>query len=279
MRHLEQQVGGRLFEDGRRAKLTPLAQSLYPIFQELLATHDRAITDVRHLAMAERGSVSLAVVPFLAEEWLSGLLIAFGKDHPDIRIRATDQRSHQVRNLVAEGVVDIGIATWLDQDPKLVCQAIATDAFGLLCSKDHALARKGKQVPWVALNGEKVIGSDVFEPVRGRGFGDDVDDPPMVVTSRTALMNCVRAGLGVTVVPLLTKPIDMAGLEFIPLTRPRIMRTIGIITRKNQTLLPAAAAMLESVTQSLTHYTRLRGATPAQPGEGEKRSGARLRKR
>src|SRR5262245_28589244 len=105
MRDLERQVGGKLFEDGRRAKLTPLAQSLYPIFQDLLATHDRALTDVRHLAMAERGAVSLAVVPFLSEEWLSRLLVDFAGDHPDIRVRATDQRSHQVRNLVAEGLV------------------------------------------------------------------------------------------------------------------------------------------------------------------------------
>jgi DNA-binding transcriptional LysR family regulator len=84
MRHLERQVGGKLFEDGRRAKLTPLAQSLYPIFQDLLATHDRAVTDVRQLALAERGSVSLAVIPFLSEEWLSSLLIEFGSSHPHI---------------------------------------------------------------------------------------------------------------------------------------------------------------------------------------------------
>lgn len=31
MRDLERQVGARLFEQGRRARLTPLAQMLYPI--------------------------------------------------------------------------------------------------------------------------------------------------------------------------------------------------------------------------------------------------------
>ena len=72
MRDLERQVGARLFEQGRRARLTPLAQMLLPIFNELLTTHDRTLNDARQLAQAERGSVSLAVVPVLAEEWLPG---------------------------------------------------------------------------------------------------------------------------------------------------------------------------------------------------------------
>lgn len=272
MRQLEHQVGGKLFEDGRRAKLTPLARSLYPIFQDLLATHDRTIVDVRQLAQAERGSVSLAVIPFLSEEWLAKLLIEFGSKHPDIRIRATDQRSHQVRNLVAEGTVDIGVASWLMEDPKLKCRAIAVDNFGALCRRDHPLAQRKKPAPWSALDGEKVIGSDVFELVRGRGLGEGVDDPAMVVTSRASLMNCVRAKLGITVVPMLTRPIDMDGLAFIPLVRPRITRTIGVITRQSQTLMPAAAAMLEAVTRSLTQYTRSRGATLTGLPESEKKA-------
>ncbi len=275
MRHLERQVGGKLFEEGRRAKLTPLAQSLFPIFQDLLATHDRAVADVRQLALAERGSVSLAVIPFLSEEWLAKLLIEFGKDHPDIRVRATDQRSHQIRNLVADGTVDIGIASWAIEDPKLTCRPIAVDSFGALCSRDHPLAQKNKPVPWSALEGEKFIGSDVFELVRGRGLGEGVDDPAMIVTSRPSLMNCVRAKLGITLVPMLTRPIDMNGLAFVPLIRPRIPRTIGIITRQSQTLMPAAAAMLDSVTRSLTQYTRGRGAVIVGSGENEKKEPAK----
>ena len=277
MRHLERQVGGKLFEDGRRAKLTPLAQSLYPIFQELLATHDRAVTDVRQLALAERGSVSLAVIPFLSEEWLSSLLIEFGGSHPHIHVSATDQRSHEVRSLVAEGTVDIGIASWLQEDPKLTCRPIAVDTFGALFHRDHPLARGNKSLPWSALEGERFIGSDVFESVRGRGLGKGVDEPAMMVTSRTSLMNCVRAQLGITVVPMLTGPIDMEGLAFVPLIRPRITRTIGIIRRYNQTLLPAAAALLDCVTVSLMQYTRSRGAVVAPLEREKKRDRKRLR--
>jgi DNA-binding transcriptional LysR family regulator len=259
MRDLERQVGGKLFETGRRAKLTALAQSLLPVFQDLLATHDRVAVDVRHLAQAERGAVSVAVVPFLADDWLSRMLIDFAEKHPDVRVLATDQRSHQVRALVADGSVDIGVAGMLNDDPKLSFQPIATDAFGILCAKDHPMAQ-AKRAPWSALHGVRLIGSDVFELLKGTGLGEWIENPAMVVTSRTALMGSVRANAGVTVLPALTGPHDMTGFTFIPLERPQITRTVGLITRRGQTLLPAAASMYELMLHSLADYCRSKGS-------------------
>jgi DNA-binding transcriptional LysR family regulator len=205
MRDLERQVGAKLFEKGRRARLTPLAQTLLPIFNELLVTHDRILGDARHLAQAERGSVSLAVVPVLAEEWLPAFITAFVREFPDIRVRATDQRSPQVRAMVAEGAVDIGVAGVLAEDPKLTFQPLASDDFGLLCPAGHPFAKRQRPLPWSALSGERVIGNDSMELLKGRGLGEWIDDPSLAVTSRAALMACVKAGLGVTVVPLLTR--------------------------------------------------------------------------
>jgi DNA-binding transcriptional LysR family regulator len=262
MRDLEQQVGAKLFEAGRRAKLTQLGQALVPIFQDLLATHDRALRDVRQLAQAERGSVSIAIVPFLSEEWLTDLVMDFSVKYPDIRVRATDQRSHQVRALVAEGSVDIGIAGILAEDPKLDFRPLANDAFGVLCAQDHPLART-KRATWTALQGERLIGSDVFELLKGAKLGEWIEDPALMITSRTALLGCVRANAGVTVVPQLTAPVDMTGLAFVPLERPRITRVIGIMTRRGHTLLPAAAAMHDMMVRAFTRYARLRGTAVA----------------
>jgi DNA-binding transcriptional LysR family regulator len=264
MRDLERQVGGKLFETGRRAKLTALAQALLPVFQDLLATHDRVAVDVRHLAQAERGPVSVAVVPFLSDEWLSKVLIDFTEKHPDVRVLATDQRSHQVRGLVADGSVDIGVAGILNDDPKLSFRAVATDSFGILCAKEHPMAQ-ARRAPWSALHGVRLIGSDVFELLKGAGLGAWIEDPVMTVTSRTALIGSVRANAGVTVMPRLTGPHDMAGFAFVPLERPRITRTIGLITRRGQTLLPAAAAMHDWMLRSLVDYCRDKGADIVGP--------------
>jgi DNA-binding transcriptional LysR family regulator len=233
MRDLERQVGAKLFEQGRRAKLTPVAQTLLPIFNELLNNHDRVLTDIRQVAQAERGSVSLAVVPVLAEEWLPTLLADLVRDHPNVRIRATDQRSPQVRALVADGTVDIGIAGRLADDPKLDFQPVATDPFGVLCYPGHPLAQR--------------------------------------LTSRVTLMACVKAELGITVVPMLTRAEKALGLVFIPLTAPRITRTLGIVTRRGQTMLPIIARIRERIFSSLRAYARGQGATVFGAAEGAAR--------
>ena len=174
------------------------------------------------LAQAERGSISLAVVPVLAEEWLPAFLTTFTRDYPEIHIRATDQRSPQVRAMVAEGSVDIGVAGMLADDPKLTFQPVATDTFGVLCARPTiALAKRRRAMPWSELSEERVIGNDAMELLQGRGLGQSIENPPLVVTSRAALMACVKAGLGVTVVPLLTRAEKALGLVFIPLISPQ----------------------------------------------------------
>ena len=261
MRDLERQIGAKLFEKGRRARLTPLAQTLLPIFSELLVTHDRVLGDARHLAQAERGSISLAVVPVLAEEWLPAFLTTFARAHPEIYIRATDQRSPQVRAMVAEGAVDIGVAGLGSDDGRVTFDPVANDTFGVLCAANHPLAKRQRPLPWSALGEERIIGNDAMELLKGRGLGASIDDPPLVVTSRAALMACVKAGLGLTVVPLLTRAEKAMGLTFIPLNNPRMTRTIGIVTRRGQTLLPTVARMREMMLESLRAYANAQGAT------------------
>ena len=276
MRDLERQIGAKLFETGRRARLTPLAQTLLPIFNQLLVTHDRVLSDARHLAQAERGSISLAVVPVLAEEWLPTFLTAFVREHPEIRVIATDQRSPQVRSMVADGLVDIGIAGALSDDPKLAFQPVANDTFGVLCPADHPLTKRRGALPWAALSSERVIGNDSMELLKGRGLGNWIDDPPLVVTSRAALMACVKAGLGVTVVPLLTRAEKALGLVFMPLAAPRISRTIGIVTRRGQTLLPTVGRMHAMMLDSLRAYASDQGATVVKGSPNQRGARASL---
>lgn len=260
MHDLERQIGAKLFEKGRRARLTPLALTLLPSFSELLVTHDRVLREARQLAQAERGSVSIAVVPVLAEEWLPSFLADFTRRFPGVKIRATDQRSPQVRAMVADGLVDVGVAGSLAEDPRLAFRPIATDTFGVLCPRNHPFARRRKPIPWNELEGEAVIGNDSMELLRGRGLGECIESPSLVVTSRASLMACVKDGLGVTVVPMLTKSETAFGLPFIPLVSPRISRTMGVVTRRGQTLLPTVQQLYEVLVQSLRTYAKGQGA-------------------
>jgi hypothetical protein len=67
----------------------------------------------------------------------------------------------------------------------------------------------------------------------------------------------------------------MRGLAFVPLLKPRIDRIIGIVTRRSQTLLPAAAAMEAEIVKSLTDYARRRGAMVIGADHARKPTGKR----
>ena len=63
-------------------------------------------------------------------------------------------------------------------------------------------------------------------------------------------------------------------IVFVPLVKPKVTRLIGIITRRGQTLLPAARDMYELIETELRIYAKTHGATlvetKAKPIDGAK---------
>jgi len=243
MDDLERQVGAPLFEPGKRALPTPLGLSLLPLFRELLAVHDRVRLEASELAQARQGSVALAVMPSLADEWLPDILSRYARQWPHVRLRAVDIPSQAVRQMVLSGEADIGIAGLLADDPRLEFRPLALDEFGIICPASHRLARLPQPVDWEALQGERLIGNATFEALRHPDIPPWIADPGMVVTNRASLIASVRAGLGVTILPMLARPARKHRLAFVRLHRPVIARTVGLLTRPGQTLSPAAQSM------------------------------------
>lgn len=262
MNELEQQVGAPLFEKGQGARLTPLGQTIAPLFVELLRTHDRIVREVQQIARAERGSLTVAVVPFLAEEWFSSVLGRFMNDHRNVSVHVVDQRSRPGRQLVADGLADLAVAAHLGDDPKLDFHPVAIDTFGIVCRQDDPLARRRQPVTWKALAEQKIIGNDAFETLNDRGLGQWIEGNIVVtVSSRFSMMDCIRQGIGITVLPRLTKPPAATDMAFVQLTNPVLSRSIGIVTRRGQTLLPAARDMFALIESELRDYAKSHGAT------------------
>lgn len=263
MRELEREIGGTLIERDQRSKFTPLAHAVLPLFQELLTLHDLVLARSRQLAQGDHGSLAIAVAPFLAERWLPDLIVEFAAMHPGIRIRTVEESSSRIRALVADGVVDIGVAGMLQGDPKLTVRPVATDSYGVLCSRQHPWARK-RSTTWNSLRSERVIGSDASEALAAAGRAPTLPPPELVITSRAPLLACVRKNLGVAILPMLTRPGPMDGFAFIPLTRPNLARTVAILTRSTESLLPAGQRLVTSVAEALRLFALSRGAVPAR---------------
>jgi DNA-binding transcriptional LysR family regulator len=259
MRELERTFGAPLVERDRRGKLTPYARTLVPLLRELLARHDVVLTQARELAAGRQGLLRLAVPPFLAEQWLPDVIGRFAASNPDVRIESLEERSSRISALVGGGIADIGVAGLIADDAMLRVHAIARDAYGVLCAVDHGFARR-LQVPWNALRGERLIGSDALAALAAVGVAPALPPPALTVTSRAPLFACVRRHLGVTILPMLSRPRRLDRLAFVPLVRPSLSRTLAIVTRRDESLLPAGERLLALLTASLIGFARERGA-------------------
>lgn len=260
MQQLEEELGGTLFERGHQARLTPLGEAVLPMLGELVAVHDRVLGEVRQLASGEHGTLPLAVMPSLAEEWLPRVLRDFAAAQPGVRYRVADVSSPQVGPLVASGEAEIGVTGLIGEDPKLNRVPVAQDSFGVVCRPDHWIAQRGKALPWKAIANETLIANTTFHALQGHGLERWLDHPYMVIANRTSLIATVRGGLGITVLPTLARPAAELGLAFVPLTSPRVTRVIGIVTRAGRTLSPAAARMHAAMQSSLAEFALARGA-------------------
>ena len=171
-----------------------------------------------------------------------------------------DESSQDVHRLVLNGEVQVGVAGQVPRTAEVAFTPVARDAFGLVCRKGHPLARRRGPVPWSSLASERLIGNATFDTLRNRQLGSGIDDPAMVVSNRASLLASVVSGLGVTVLPVLARPAADSGLAFVPLCEPTVERIVGVLTRKEETLLPSVAAMHALALRSLTQFTRRKGA-------------------
>ena len=111
MRELEQKLGQPLFEKGGKTELTPFGAHCLPLFQDLLAHHDRIAREVSLLARHEIGQVSIATVPSVASRLLPHLLARFVSEHPKMQISIQDGNADSVQQLLVQGQVDFAISS------------------------------------------------------------------------------------------------------------------------------------------------------------------------
>ena len=164
---------------------------------------------------------------------------------------------------MADGTVDIGVAGMLQGDLTLTVRPVARDSYGVLCSRHHPLASK-HVTTWSSLRTERIIGSDASDALVAAGRAPPLPAADLVITSRAPLFACVRKNLGVAILPMLTRPGPMDGLAFVPLSRPTLARTVAIMTRSTESLLPAGQQLVSAMADSLHLFALGRGAVPVR---------------
>jgi len=206
MASLERTLGTRLFDRVRGAvSLTRSGQVFYGYAQRMLSMQREAVRALDDLKGAVRGDLDLGGSTIPGTYVLPGLVRGFREKFPDIRVTIRTGDSQHVLDMVADGIVELGIVGARVKRRGIEATEIAKDELVIICPPSHPWAKK-KQIDPSDLPGEPFVareqGSGTRETIE-RMLADAGIGPLRVsieVGSTEEVKESVKAGLGVSIV-------------------------------------------------------------------------------
>jgi len=265
VRSLERELGTVLLDRSRRAVTpTDAGQVLYRYAREIVDLHDRLRTEIADLGELLAGEVVVGASTGPGEHVLPGLLTAFKREHPGVRVALHVDDTHAVVERVLAREFELGAVGAVSPRPDLVAEPLARDEIVLVCSPGHPWASR----EWVTL--EELAAEPHIVQQHGAGVRMVVEDhlrraglPPerLNVVLEMGLMESAKqaaiAGGGVTFLSrwAIGPELRHGALVAVPVQGLRILRDFYVVRSRTRVLSKAAEALLDFFRE---HYAAAR---------------------
>jgi DNA-binding transcriptional LysR family regulator len=254
---LEGIIGARLFNrTTREVELTSLGRVFLDRARAAIDDLESAILGISDIATTRSGRVTVACVPSAATYFLPQVISSFSARYPSIRIRVIDESMNQTLQSVLSGESDFGIGFMSALMPEIAFEGIHDDPFVVAMRRDHPLAGR-KALTWSQIESERLI--SVARSSGNRQLLDDVmskvglnPNYAFEVSHIGTLLGMVEAGLGIAAVPRTALPANHPVVVGLPLRKPAISRSLGLLRKQGSALRPAAAMFHEHLRAALS---------------------------
>lgn len=250
-------VGAQLFDrDTRHVSITPAGAELLPIALRILDDFNSAFSELSQFLEGRSGHITVAALPSVGIALLPDAIAAFRRQYPQVSFSLLEGPAEVLRSHVNEGRADFAIGVPSEPDAALRYLPLLDDPFVLLCHRDDPLAAQATAL-WSAFASRPFIASmpnSSIRPITDAVFlqkGMHVV-PALEAPSIAANGALVAAGLGVSAVPRLALHLTKNdALAPVPLQRPAVSRSVGLITRIGRSLSPASQAFMDALIESM----------------------------
>lgn len=252
IRQLEAWLGVLLLERSpRHVALTAAGREALPAMEKLLLDLANIVSASHGLAAVRRGVVTVAALPSLCAGALAERLAVFQQAYPGIEVRLRDLVAERIVERVRDGDVDFGLGVRSRFDHGLNFTPLLHDRLSLFVPADHPLANGPLNL--VALEGQPMVltGRDssvrtqIEQVFRTRGLTLHV---ALEANYMSTVLALVRNGLGITLLPESADD-GLGRLVRRHLDEPALQRELGVITRSETSLSPAAQRLIECLGQ------------------------------
>lgn len=248
LKQFEDQIGAPLFEAGRKSHLTPLGRLIRQEAARELAHFERTVSAIEALAKAEQGLVRLVATPSIVQVVLPPILRLFMQRHPHVRIDLRDTDSTKIEDDLRNQRADIGLAS-IGPLAGYQRRLLLSDQFGVVCKAEHPISKMGL-LTWKDLVGHPFIANGLCTQIKDAGFQPILNSATLTVHNTGSLLNLVRAGVGVTILPRLAVLPGPADLAFVPIETTPPSRDVYLFTPEDKLQTPAVKAMVDAVLEA-----------------------------
>ena len=203
---LEKELGYPLFERlGRRIAITEAGNLLYPRAKSILSDVQHA----KHVIVSDyssaQGSLSVGIIPTLGPFLLYETVTQFKKQYPDVTLEIREDKTQGIINQLLNAELDIGFVSLPIENKQIVTEKLFVEPLYVAIPSDHDLAINATvdidalgDTPFIRLSDQNCLADqlDAFCYVQKI-------DPPTIyhTTQLTSVMEFVRLGMGVSIVP------------------------------------------------------------------------------
>lgn len=259
VKKLEAECGVPLLDrTGRGVEPTAAGLAFAERAREAVRQADLALADVRQLAGLERGVIRLGAGATAVGHLIPPVVGRVQRAHPELTFAIRELGSADVAHALLDGELDLGIVT-LPVDTRsaahdardLMTIATAEDELMLIVPAGHALAGR-KTFRWADIAGQPVVGFEAGSAVRA--ILDEAAashaaalDVVMELRSIDSIRRMVHAGIGVGFVSRFA----LKSSEGLSCRDGRVVRTLGVVRRRDKVPSPAAAVFETELLRSL----------------------------
>lgn len=256
IRKLEENLAAPLLlRTTRQVTLTPEGAALLPKAQQVFEELGLAVVGLRGAKKAQATRIGVGCLPTLAMHVMPSVLKKFAVTAAEIDVRLFDNSAHEIAARVQSGDAEFGVTLVAANSWDLDLKPIVKEPFVLLCHPQMEIAQASalawaqlQDVPLVRISaetGNRILIDDALGAKR-----DQLHWRYEVQRVSTAV-SLVEEGVAAAIVPQLAVRPDMGGVRAIPLRGPSVKRTLGIVTRKDAPLSPAAKTLIRLTIQGL----------------------------
>ncbi len=248
LKQFEEHIGSALFETARKSRLTPLGDLILAEARREVAHFENTVSVIEGLSRSEFGYLRLAVTPSVATTILPLVILKFAQKYPNVQIDLRDMDSVTIARELDRERADVGIGS-LSEVEGMCRTELFSDDFGLVCRKDDPLAKDWDKLSWRTMGDHPIIANGLCEQITDPDFAPILARSRLMVPNTASLLGLVRQGVGITVLPRLALANVLDEFAFLPLADVTARRTVHLMSRPKNVLMPAAQEFLSLITQ------------------------------